>query len=157
MLTCPGGGRGEQQAEQRPEAAGGRAGGLHGPRLRCRRGLGGSGSAAGAARRPGPRATLRKLVFLRSARLAGYIVLLRWTGEVAAGLPAPRTRASRGRRLGAAAEWAGDGLPEGGSFALPTWPCPPVPKPKPLLREGAGQRGPLLSELGRGAGKAGSK
>lgn len=34
-----------------------------------------------------PRTTLRKLVFLRSARRAGYLVLLRWTGEVAADRP----------------------------------------------------------------------
>lgn len=34
LLTCPGAGRDEQQTEQRPEAAGVRAGGLHGPRLR---------------------------------------------------------------------------------------------------------------------------
>lgn len=35
-----------------------------------------------------PRSTLRKLVFLRSEPQAGYIVLLRWTGEAR---PAPLT------------------------------------------------------------------
>lgn len=38
-----------------------------------------------------PRSTLRKLVFLRSAPRAGYSVLLRWTGEVAADCHWPRS------------------------------------------------------------------
>ncbi|XP_044911034.1 mucin-1-like [Felis catus] len=45
------------------------------------------GAPPGLPRGRGPRSTLRKLVFLRSAPRAGYIVLLRWTGEVATDLP----------------------------------------------------------------------
>ena len=101
----------------------------------------------GLPRARAPRSTLRKLVFLRSAPRAGYIVLLRWTGEVAAGLPSPpdsgrgQSPASRRGRLEAAKERGSEGrgsLP----FAPPQWPCPCAPKPKAPLGVGEGQRGP---------------
>ncbi|XP_078227067.1 uncharacterized protein LOC128931969 [Callithrix jacchus] len=84
---------------------------LPGSDLRGPRGLEGTGSAAGAAQRPGPCSTLRKLVFLRSARRAGYIVFLRWTGEVAADLPSPPD--SGRARLVPAARWREAGGGEG--------------------------------------------
>ncbi|KAK2109727.1 hypothetical protein P7K49_009473 [Saguinus oedipus] len=64
--------------------------------------LEGTGSAAGAAQRP-----------------AGYIVFLRWTGEVAADLPSPRD--SGRARLVPAARWREAGGGEGGprSFQSP--------------------------------------
>ncbi|XP_032150778.1 uncharacterized protein LOC116562624 [Sapajus apella] len=124
---------------------------LPGSDLRRPRGLEGTGSAAGAAERPGPRSTLRKLVFLRSAPRAGYIVFLRWTGEVAANLPSPPD--SGRARLVPAARWreagGGEGVGEwrrgGGGclpLPLPKRPCPCAQSWTPLLGVGAGRRGP---------------
>lgn len=102
------------------------------------------GAPPGLPRGQGPRSTLRKLVFLRSAPRAGYIVLLRWTGEVAAdllplasGLGAAVSPCfpPAGERLEAAREWGWRGDGAGGVclLPLPEWPCPWAPKPKAPL------------------------
>ena len=103
-------------------------------------------ASPGLPRGRAPRSTLRKLVFLRSAPQAGYIVLLRWTGEVAAGLPSPGlwprpVPASRPGRLEAAperGEWRrGKPASRPSSEALS-----PGPRAKAPLGVGEGQKGP---------------
>ena len=116
-------------------------------------------ASPGLPRGRAPRSTLRKLVFLRSEPQAGYIVLLRWTGEVAAGLPSPpdsgrcqsQLPAPGGwRRLGSAGSGGGGSLP----FAPPLRPCPRAPEPKPLSGWVRARGAPILSDLGRGEGKS---